>query len=107
MVVGRAQRRRVRLVLRPGRRRRLPHPNAARLWIEHILSDEGALGYLEGGAIPARYATLVENGMITEDMLANLPPAELIEQVAFPTADQIAAAQAVLAENWGPMVADA
>ncbi len=63
-----------------------PHPNAGRLWIEHILSDEGALGYLEGGAIPARYATLVENGVITEDMLANLPPAELIEQIAFPTA---------------------
>ena len=84
-----------------------PHPNAGRLWIEHILSDEGALGYLEGGAIPARYATLVENGVITEDMLANLPPAELIEQIEFPTVEQIAAAQEVLAENWGPMVADA
>ena len=83
-----------------------PHPNAARLWIEHILSDVGALGYLEGGAIPARYATLVESGVITDDMLANLPPAELIEQVAFPTADQIAAAQAIIAENWGPMVVD-
>ncbi len=83
-----------------------PHPNAGRLWIEHILSDEGALGYLEGGAIPARYATLVENGTITEDMLAALPAPELIEQVAFPTADQIAAAQALLAENWGPMVSD-
>ena len=84
-----------------------PHPNAARLWIEHILSDEGALAYLEGGAIPARYATLVENGTITEDMLANLPPAEVIEQIEFPTAEQITAAQEVLAENWGPMVADA
>jgi putative spermidine/putrescine transport system substrate-binding protein len=87
-----------------------PHPNAARLWIEHIVSDEGALGYLEGGAIPARYATLVANGTITEDMLANLPPAELIEQIqamGFPTAEQIAAAQAVITENWGPMVADA
>ena len=40
-------------------------------------------------------------------MLANLPSADLIAQVAFPTADQIAAAQAVIAENWGPMVADA
>lgn len=84
-----------------------PHPNAARLWIEHILSDEGALGYLEGGAIPARYPTLVENGTITEDMLANLPPAELIAQISFPSADQIAAAQEVLKDNWGPMVADA
>ena len=83
-----------------------PHPNAGRLWIEHILSDDGALAYLEGGAIPARYTTLVENGTITEDMLGALPAPELIEQVAFPTADQIAAAQAVLAENWGPMVAD-
>ena len=61
--------------------------------------------YLEGGAIPARYETMVDNGTITEDMLANLPPAELIAQVAFPTAEQIAAAQAALVENWGPMVA--
>jgi putative spermidine/putrescine transport system substrate-binding protein len=87
-----------------------PHPNAARLWIEHILSDDGALGYLEGGAIPARYAALVESGVITEDMLANLPPADLIAQIeaaGFPSAEQIAAAQAVVAENWGPMVVDA
>jgi len=84
-----------------------PHPNAARLWIEHILSDEGALGYLEGGAIPARYAAMVDSGVITDDMLANLPPAELIEQIEFPTLDQIAAAQEALATNWGPMVADA
>jgi putative spermidine/putrescine transport system substrate-binding protein len=84
-----------------------PHPNAAKLWIEHILSDEGALGYLEGGAIPARYAAMVESGVITDDMLANLPPAELIEQIEFPTLEQIAAAQEALATNWGPMVADA
>jgi len=84
-----------------------PHPNAARLWIEHILSDEGALEYLEGGAIPARYATLVENGTITDDMLANLPAPELIDQVSFPNADQFAAAQQALAANWGPMVTDA
>ena len=84
-----------------------PHPNAAKLWIEHILSDEGALAYLEGGAIPARYAAMVESGVITDDMLANLPPAELIEQIEFPTADQLAAAQEALAANWGPMVADA
>ena len=42
-----------------------PDPNAGRLWVEHILSDEGALGYLEGGAIPARYEALVANGTIT------------------------------------------
>ena len=36
-----------------------PHPNAAKLWIDHIISDEGALGYIQGGAVPARYAALV------------------------------------------------
>ena len=84
-----------------------PNPNAARLWIEHILSDEGALAFLEGGAIPARYQTLVDNGTITPDMLSALPAPELIEQIQFPSADQIAAANQALTDNWGPMVADA
>ena len=50
---------------------------------------------------------MVDAGVITDDMLANLPPAELIEAIEFPTLDQIAAAQEALATNWGPMVADA
>jgi len=28
-----------------------PHQNCAKLWLEHILSDEGALGYIQGGAM--------------------------------------------------------
>jgi hypothetical protein len=40
-------------------------------------------------------------------MKANLPPAELIAQVAFLTSDQITKAKDVLAAQWGPMVADA
>ena len=47
-----------------------PHPNAAKLWVEHILSDEGALGYLEGGAIPARYAALLAADKVSEDISA-------------------------------------
>ncbi len=83
-----------------------PHPNAARLWIEHILSDEGALGYLEGGAIPARYQALIDNGTITDDMKATLPSPDLIAQIAFPSSDQLDQANQVLADNWGPMVAN-
>lgn len=83
-----------------------PHPCAARLWLEHIVSDAGALGYLEGGAIPARYASLVERGLVSEELTANLPDAETIEQITFPTQDQIDAAKTTLAEQWGPMVAD-
>ena len=82
------------------------HPCAARLWMEHITGDAGALGYLEGGAIPARYAAMDAAGVITDDMKKNLPPAELIDQITFPTAEQTEAMKAQLTENWGPMVAD-
>jgi len=84
-----------------------PHPNCAKLWIEHILSDEGALGYLEGGAMPARFEALVEAGLVDDAAMANLPPAELVAQIEFMTPAQIAAANEVLTANWGPMVADA
>lgn len=84
-----------------------PHQACGKLWIEHVLSDEGALGYLEGGAIPARYEALVASGKVTDAMKANLPPAELISKIAFLTPDQITAAKDVLAKEWGPQVADA
>ena len=83
-----------------------PHPCAARLWLNHLVSDEGALGYLEGGAIPARYAALLEKGLITDEVAANLPPAEVIAAISFPTQEQVDKAKALITENWGPMVAD-
>ena len=84
-----------------------PHPNAGKLWVEHILSDEGALGYLEGGAIPARYAALLAAGKVSEDLKKNLPDQDVIQAIKFPTAEQLDKAKAALTENWGPMVADA
>ena len=83
-----------------------PHPNAAKLWIDHIISDEGALGYLEGGAIPARFGALVAAGKVTTEMMANLPAPELIASIKFPTPAQITAAKEILAAQWGPLVAD-
>lgn len=84
-----------------------PHQNCSKLWLEHILSDEGATGYLEGGAVPARISSLTERGLVTDDMKVNLPADELLDQVNFLTQEQVSAAKAALAENWGPMVADA
>ena len=83
------------------------HPGAARLWLEHLVGDDGALGYLEGGAIPARFAALEASGKITEDLKKNLPTADVIAKVTFPTQEQTDAAKKILADNWGPMVADA
>ncbi|MEO8265019.1 MAG: ABC transporter substrate-binding protein [Ilumatobacteraceae bacterium] len=84
-----------------------PHPNCSKLWVEHILSDEGALGYLGGGAMPARFAALEKAGKITADAKKNLPPADLLAKVAFQSAAQVDAANTLLQANWGPMVADA
>lgn len=83
-----------------------PHPCAARLWLNHLVGNDGALGYLEGGAIPARYAALLEQGLISDEVAANLPPAEIIAAISFPTQEQTDKAKALITENWGPMVAD-
>lgn len=83
-----------------------PHQNAAKLWIDHIISDEGALGYIEGGAVPARYDALVKAGKVSEEMKKNLPAPELIASIAFPSQDQIAKAKDVLADQWGTLVAN-
>jgi putative spermidine/putrescine transport system substrate-binding protein len=84
-----------------------PHPNCAKLWVEHILSDEGALGYLTGGAMPARYAELVKAGKVDAAAKKNLPPDNLVSQIKFMTQAQVTAANKLLTDNWGPMVADA
>jgi putative spermidine/putrescine transport system substrate-binding protein len=84
-----------------------PHPNAAKLWIEHLVSDKGALGYLEGGAIPARYSALLKAGKVPADLKKSLPSQDLIDKITFPAQAQIDKAKATLTAKWGPMVADA
>ncbi len=84
-----------------------PHQACSQLWMEHIFSNEGALGYLEGGAVPARIEALTAAGLVTDEAKVNLPPDELLSQVSFLSPAQITAAKDVLAAQWGPMVADA
>jgi len=82
-----------------------PHQNASKLWISHLISDEGALGYIVGGAIPARFDALVAAGKVTPEMMKNLPDPALTAGIKFPSADQVAKAKEVLAAQWGPLVA--
>ena len=82
-----------------------PHQNASKLWINHLISDEGALGYIVGGAIPARFDALVAAGKVTPEMMKNLPDPALTTGIKFPSADQVAKAKEVLAAQWGPLVA--
>ena len=83
-----------------------PHQSASKLWINHLISDEGALGYIVGGAIPARFDALVAAGKVTPEMMKNLPDPALTAGIKFPSAEQVAAAKEVLTAQWGPLVAD-
>ena len=82
-----------------------PNPNAGKLWVEWLVSDDGALNYLKGGALPARYAALLKAGKVTDAIKATLPTADLIAKIAFPTQAQIDAATALVTAQWGPKVA--
>lgn len=81
-----------------------PQPNAARLWVDWLTSDEGAEQYALGGAIPARFTELAEAGKLSDEALASLPDAEIVEQVELPNAEQGDAANQVIATQWAEKV---
>ena len=56
-----------------------PHPNAAKLWMEYLYSDEVQLAWLKGYCHPIRFQDLVDNKKVPADLLAKLPPAENYE----------------------------
>jgi putative spermidine/putrescine transport system substrate-binding protein len=77
-----------------------PHPNAARLWMEFLYSDEGQLLFLEGLGHPVRFADLHERGIIPDSVLLDLLPAEPYLQALFPTAEQMSAADKSILGSW-------
>jgi putative spermidine/putrescine transport system substrate-binding protein len=77
-----------------------PHPNAAKLWMEHTFSDEGSLIWIKGYCHPARYNDLVARGVIPADLAAALPSDELYANAVFPTLDQLNAHKALLTDKW-------
>jgi putative spermidine/putrescine transport system substrate-binding protein len=81
-----------------------PHPNAAKLWMEYLYSDEGQLGWLKGYCHPIRFNDLAKNGKIPQEMLDKLPPAEAYEKAKFPSLDDQAAAKEAITKNWDSVV---
>ncbi len=77
-----------------------PHPNAAKLWMEYLYSDEGQLGWLSGYCHPIRFNDLAARNVIPKELLDKLPPAEGYAKAIFPTLDEQAAAKAVVASDW-------
>jgi putative spermidine/putrescine transport system substrate-binding protein len=80
-----------------------PHPNAAKLWMEYLYSDEGQLIYASspGFCHPIRFEAMSAAGTIPADVLAQLPSTE---GAYFPTIDDINAAKAIVVDGWPTVV---
>jgi putative spermidine/putrescine transport system substrate-binding protein len=81
-----------------------PHPNAAKLWMEYLYSDEAQLTWLAGYCHPIRFQDLVENHKVPAELLAKLPPAEHYEKALFPTLDQQSRAKEIVTKQWDAVV---
>jgi putative spermidine/putrescine transport system substrate-binding protein len=81
-----------------------PHPNAAKLWMEYLYSDEGQLGWLKGYCHPIRFNDLAKNGKVPQELLDKLPPAAAYEKAVFPTLDDQGKAKEEITKNWDSVV---
>jgi putative spermidine/putrescine transport system substrate-binding protein len=81
-----------------------PHPNAAKLWMEHLYSDEGQLGWLKGYCHPIRFVDLVKKGAVPKEVLDKLPPAADYEMAVFPSLEEQGKAKEAITKNWDAVV---
>jgi putative spermidine/putrescine transport system substrate-binding protein len=77
-----------------------PHPNAARLWMEFLFSDQGQLIWLKGYSHPARFADLVKHKKVPAALIRALPSSKLYNKVKFATPAQQDKAKAEIAAKW-------
>ncbi|MFH1795209.1 MAG: ABC transporter substrate-binding protein [Pseudomonadota bacterium] len=81
-----------------------PHPNAAKLWMEYLYSDEGQLGWLKGYCHPIRFNDMAKRGVIPQDLLDKLPPAASYEAAYFPTLDEVNENKTAVTGGWDKVV---
>jgi len=81
-----------------------PHPNAAKLWMEYLYSDEGQLGWLKGYCHPIRFNDMAKRGVVPQELLDKLPPAAAYEKAVFPTLDEQSASKEVITKQWDSVV---
>ncbi len=81
-----------------------PHPNAAKLWMEYLYSDEGQLGWLKGYCHPIRFNDLAKNKKIPQELLDKLPPAAAYEKAVFPTLEEQEAGKTAITSKWDSVV---
>jgi putative spermidine/putrescine transport system substrate-binding protein len=78
-----------------------PHPNAAKLWMEYLYSDEGQNAWLKGYCNPIRYDDMVAKATVDTAAQAKLPDTK---GTVLPTLDQITKASEVITKGWPTVV---
>jgi len=78
-----------------------PHPNAAKLWMEYLYSDEGQNIWLSGYCNPIRYDDMAAKNTLDPAALAKLPESK---GTLLPTLAQITAASKAITEGWPTVV---
>ncbi|MEI4470480.1 ABC transporter substrate-binding protein [Frigidibacter sp. MR17.24] len=81
-----------------------PHPNAAKLWMEYLYSDEGQSLWLKGYCHPARFNAMSAAGKIPAELLEALPPAEAYEKAYFPSLAEQDGNKAAVTAGWDATV---
>ena len=81
-----------------------PHPNAAKLWMEYLYSDEGQIAWLKGYCHPIRFNDMAKRNVIPAEVLAKLPDPALYAKAVFPTLEQQDAAKKAISEGWDTVV---
>ena len=78
-----------------------PHPNAAKLWMEFLYSDEGQNIWLKGFCNPIRYEAMAKANAIPADLAATLPDTT---GAVFPTLEQLNKATELITKGWDAAV---
>jgi len=78
-----------------------PHPNAAKLWMEFLYSDEGQLIWMKGYCHPIREGDMRTRGVVPADLAAKLPD---VSGAVFPSLDQLNSAKDLITKNWDSAV---
>src|SRR4029077_17836965 len=62
------------------------HPNAAKLWLEFLLSDDGQNILLDGDCLPIRLEAMQQSNAIPTELLAQIPDSS---GAVFPSGPQV------------------
>ncbi|MFD2173163.1 ABC transporter substrate-binding protein [Rhodobacter lacus] len=81
-----------------------PHPNAAKLWMEYVYSDEGQNLWLKGYCHPARFNAMAAAGVVPQELVDALPPAEAYANAYFPSIDEQGANKEAVTAGWDSVV---